>query len=405
MKSRAYANFIDSLRSQKTREAYCSGLKDFMKFVNVSNPHHDQILSIQPKDLQDRIIDYVKTLRERKLAYQTIRVMLCAVRHFCIMNDVTINWPKIYKFVGERTKTVRDRSYTRQEIRQILEKCDERKRVMFLLLLTGMRIGALPELCFRHLKKWPEYGIYQITVYEGSTSEYVTLTTPEIAHAIDDYLEYRMRCGENITANAPLLREQFSMKDANNPRAMTLGALYTAMRRPVFDSGVRQPSHNVHKRKEVMLFHGFRKYVNTAMIQAGVKPVIKEMLLGHAVGLEASYYRPTEEDMITEFLKAVELLTISEENVLGREVQKLRIENEQIEAIRSRFLEMQANIKHRDNEIDQVRKQLNDILSLLPALSPVQRTIAARKLIEKGNYVADEVEQDIKMSLSSPNAS
>jgi integrase len=394
LKSRAYANFLDSLRAEKTKQAYCSGLADFMRFMSISNPHYDKLLLMQPKELQEKIIDYVKRLRERKLAHQTIRVILCAVRHFCIMNDVTINWPKIYKFVGERTKIARDRSYTKEEIRRILEKCDERKRVMFLLLLTGMRIGALPDLRVRHLKKWREYGIYQITVYEGTTSEYTALTTPEIAQAIDDYLEYRKRCGEDLTSDAPLVREQFALKDANDPKSMTLGAFYTAMKRPVIDSGVREPSHNVHKRREIMLFHGFRKYVNTVMNQAGVKPVIKEMLLGHSVGLEASYYRPTEEEIITEFVKAFDLLTISEEKTLSREVERLKTEKADIDVMKQSYLEMKMKVESKDAIIQNTHEQLGTLFQIMTIEDEDKRRSklaeAAKGWIERGMYLAQE---------------
>ena len=47
------------------------------------------------------------------------------------------------------------------------------------------------------------------------------------------------------------------------------------------------------------------------------------MLLGHKIGLASGYYRPTEQEMLNEYSKAIELLTIYEENKLKRQVENL----------------------------------------------------------------------------------
>lgn len=70
------------------------------------------------------------------------------------MSDVELPWYKISKYLGEDISVVKDRAYTREEIRQILAKADERMRVVVLLLTsTGMRISAVPDLTVRSLTK------------------------------------------------------------------------------------------------------------------------------------------------------------------------------------------------------------------------------------------------------------
>jgi hypothetical protein len=70
------------------------------------------------------------------------------------MNDIILNWKKINSFIDELVRTVKDRAYTRKEIEKVLQKCDERKSVMILLQTSaGLRIGALPELKIKHLKR------------------------------------------------------------------------------------------------------------------------------------------------------------------------------------------------------------------------------------------------------------
>ena len=62
-----------------------------------------------------------------------------------------------------------------------------------------------------------------------------------------------------------------------------------------------------------------------------VDPLMKEMLLGHHTGLEENYYRPEEQDLLNEYVKCVDCLTINAENRLRREVEKLKVERNALE--------------------------------------------------------------------------
>jgi hypothetical protein len=56
--------------------------------------------------------------------------------------------------------------------------------------------------------------------------------------------------------------------------------------------------------------------------------------MGHDTGLEKSYYKPTEQELLEDYLKVVDLLTINEINKLKLEFEeKLQIEKSQLEAI------------------------------------------------------------------------
>ena len=52
-----------------------------------------------------------------------------------------------------------------------------------------------------------------------------------------------------------------------------------------------------------MLAHGFRKFFTTQLINSKVNPEIREMLLGHSIGLASAYYKPTEDEMLDEYMK------------------------------------------------------------------------------------------------------
>jgi integrase len=108
-----------------------------------------------------------------------------------------------------------DRAYTTEEILRLLEFCDERQRAIVLLMAsTGVRLGSLPLLHLRHLSLMTDYDLYQVTICANTTDEYYTFTTPEAKRSIDAYLQFRERCGEKLTKDSPLFRQQFDRNDS-----------------------------------------------------------------------------------------------------------------------------------------------------------------------------------------------
>jgi len=64
-----------------------------------------------------------------------------------------LNWKLIKPYLGEYEKATKDRAYEIADIQNLLKKADERMKTAILLLASsGIRIGALVELQFRHSK-------------------------------------------------------------------------------------------------------------------------------------------------------------------------------------------------------------------------------------------------------------
>lgn len=335
----AYRNFHESIRAPDTRRVYTNSLCQFMTFVKVDS--FEKLLAADNKLIEARIISFIVSQRERKLSTSVIHVRLAALKHFYSMNDVTLNWKKIAKYIGERTRVQKDRPYKIDEIKRILERSDLRMKVVVLLLAsTGMRIGALPDLELRHLTKVTEHNLYEITVYEGTNDEYLTYCTPEAANVIDLWLDGRKRCGENLKPDTPLLRNLFDRNDllqVNNPKRIDKSNVRTQLCNILLGAGVRQRIPLTEKtaasggriRHEVKIAHGFRKFYDTVTTQAGVHPLYVEMLVGHRIGLKGSYFRPSPKDLLEGndktlgYVAAIDALTISDEQRLRGKVSQL----------------------------------------------------------------------------------
>jgi hypothetical protein len=47
-----------------------------------------------------------------------------------------------------------------------------------------------------------------------------------------------------------------------------------------------------------------------------MKSINVEITMGHNIGITASYYKPNEKEVLDDYLKAVDLLTISQNNAI-----------------------------------------------------------------------------------------
>ena len=102
-----------------------------------------------------------------------------------------------------------------------------------------------------------------------------------------------------------------------------------------------------------MRSHGFRKFAITMMDKANVKDTHRRYLTGHAqVGQDASYVLPTEEALLAEYIKAIDLLTIDP-------TQRLRRENVELRKTQSDYLAELGDLRHDFNEMKQLLVHLS----------------------------------------------
>ena len=277
---------------------------------------------------------------------------VCPVISFYKINDIMLNSKKISNFMPPQTRAKKNRDYSYEEIRKLLEIADEWLRVVILLLASsGCRIGAIPLLHFRDLEKKDD--IYKITVYENDREEYFTFCTPECAQAIDAYLDMRRRYGEKIGPDSILIREQFNIRDQFapiSPKPVKVPTLSIKISQLAERAGIRERS--VMKegnkaatfRKTVPRAHGLRKAFSSFTLNAKMDIIKRRMLEGHSVGIDEHYCKPSEADLQEEYLKAADNLTINEENRLRRKVEVLTIEKSKVDLALSQIEEMKKKI-------------------------------------------------------------
>lgn len=339
-----YKTFLDSLdRSRETKKSYLYSINNYCQWLGVDDPNKlitkDLINSPSAvHQVEDKLIEYITFLKNSNQSYNTIHVRLAAITHFYTINRVNINRTYISKFKPINRKVRNnDKAYTHKQIEKLLDSAvSERDRVIVLLMASaGLRIGALPYLTIGNLSRVylpgypPDSYIYKIVVYDKEPEQYYTFTTFELAEAIDTYLDYRKRNGEELKPDAPLLRNHFDANSkgtraaANEQKFIGHRSFHNTIDRMLVRAGLKVVrSWENRELNEVMASHGFRKFCITQMKKAKVDFNDREALVSHRLsrGLDVNYDRTEDEDRLQEFLMAMDLLTISPKNRLKKQV-------------------------------------------------------------------------------------
>ena len=121
-------------------------------------------------------------------------------------------------------------------------------------------------------------------------------------------------------------------------------------------------------RKPMMRCHSFRKMFNGACIENNVNHYVKEMLMGHKknLGLDVNYFRPQQNQLLQEYLKVIDSLTINDENRLSKQVQELVEKDDYNKYI------IDKKMQEKDEQINVLSTQLKDIAKQIQEIN--QRT-------------------------------
>ena len=214
MQQRSLLLFHSSIKSESTRFNYMQFLDEFKDFFIIKS--YDKLVSIEPKKIQEMLETYLMYQNEQKYSLSYLNSKLSALKLFFAMNDiVALNWLKLRKMLPEKKKLTGDKPYQTKDIQIMLKSIPTLKFrcIVHFLAASGVRIGALEELKLKHIQDMPN-GCKSVLVYDDNKAEYHTFIHHEAVGALDEYLAYRAKSGENITPESWLIP---SKSDSNKP--------------------------------------------------------------------------------------------------------------------------------------------------------------------------------------------
>lgn len=365
-KGKAWANFQDTETAPQTKQIYTKWVRAFMAYCKVQEP--DKLLELGTiHETEDHIIKWIGTLKDAGRATATMKTAMASIVFFYSCNRIRVD----SKFIGRRIPkrpALPHRSPTKEEIAAIVEAANLRgKALTGLLASSGIRVGAVPPMKLRHRRKVrPEelehtdcsckdrshplrFNGYLLNIYEGEEDRYFTFISEEASKWLDTYHKMRENAGETLTSNSPLFREEFDIEKpevAKNPSRCNEPMLQTFMSRLAIAAGVKKivklgKGHQGTYRSEWKNVHGYRMFFSTAATNTGVNFSFKELMLGHHLNLEKSYYDSNNprsvHAVLAEYLKMQDAVMLFSTSKLERDNEILRSRLVTIEDLRAEF--------------------------------------------------------------------
>jgi len=255
------------------------------------------------------------------------------------MADIPISWKKITRGLPRGKNYADDTIPTIDEIRQLLEYPDRRiKAIVYTMGSSGIRLGAWDYLRVGHIRPLEKDGkvvAAKIIVYAEEDEEYFSFISKEALDALQSWLRYREESGELIDDNSWLMKDLWDTSIpqvrgfATKPKKLASSGIKRLVERAIWAQGLRKKLQNGKKRHPFSAIHTYRKWFKTRCEIAGMKPINIEKLLSHSIGISNSYYRPTENELIEDYLKVSDLLQIDKQSQLEKELNQYQQKNQE----------------------------------------------------------------------------
>jgi hypothetical protein len=328
----------------------------------------------------------------KEIAAGTLKNFYRPIKTFYDAHDdllSTLNWKRISRALPRAKSSSNDRAPTIEEIRKLVEYSTDRriKPIVYTMCSSGIRLGAWDYLRWKHvfpiMNDNGEVLAAKMIIYAGEADEYYTFITPEAYNALKDWIEFRASYGEKITGESWVMRNKWQTADVKrreeeeeekgggggrvglvtHPKKLPSTAIKKILIRALYTQGIRRALPEGVRRHEWKGAHGFRKFFETRAMQV-MSFVNVEFLIGHNLGLARSYYKPIERDVLADYLKAVELLTINDNDktTLKKQVAELAEKSrEEDYVIKGKLAEKEKEIEAAAREAEQTKKMLEEI--------------------------------------------
>ncbi|MGD9674648.1 MAG: hypothetical protein AB7U98_14360 [Candidatus Nitrosocosmicus sp.] len=366
-----FFKFSYAISSEQTKEYYFRKLKVFLEYLDIPkepfedgvNTLYDQIqekgIDWFTESLIDFIVDFKQRVTNREITAGTLRNYYKPIKLFCDMNNILLNWKLIARGIPSSKRAAMDRAPTLDEIHKLLEfPTDERiKPIVLVMVSTGIRLGAWEFLKWKHVTPITDYSERKIIaakliVYAEEPEQYYTFMTAEAYLSLKQYMDFRAENGERITGESWLMRNRWRTTDvsyggkfglAANPKQLLPRGIKSLIQDIYFRQGIRPLLKKGQKRHEFKAMHGFRKFYKT-MCEQVMKPANIELLIGHTIGISSSYYKPTENQLLEDYLNAADYLTISKEYKLQKQVDYYKQRADKLEEMSVDIEEMKKKL-------------------------------------------------------------
>ena len=359
---------------------------------------------MRERNIQQYFDEFQDDLEDREFADNTIRGYIAAIRSFYKKSH--IETPEV-KF-ERRVKTLKKnrKTPTKKDLQDVVGVCDKLEKAIVLVGISGgLSDVDIVDLRITDFERGfdPETNITTLELTRIKPDfDFITFLSPEANEAIKEYLNYRSREAKTSFTRENDRLDKQKVKNNN-------GYLFIKKHVPTsYLSSGNEEERKITPKNLIQIYkyisekaqkntpsgdwnlirsHNMRKYFYNTMHNAGCKYLNLEFMMGHSLNTTTdAYFRPTLDELKTDYLKCYPYLTIhkeldvsespeyikmkSENEVLAREVATATVEREELKRMQKnndiqnikhtiQILKMQRRIEPEHTE--KINKMIKDL--------------------------------------------
>ena len=377
--------FLNAMRAPMTRDRYQTRVAKFFDFIKIPGKTLEQKAKYFAKKGKidtnwalGNILKFIYFQRERidkkEITAATVRNYTKSIKLFCEMSDIPVQWKKITRGLPRGKKYADDRIPTLDELKALVSYPDRRiKAIVYTMASSGIRVGAWDYLRWYHIRPIEKNGevvAAKLIVYGGEDDEYFTFISASAWSELLAWKQYRKISGEVVNDDSWVMRNLWDTRVAQGrglvtmPKKLTSLGVKRLMERAIWAQGLRNKLEPGKKRHPFQANHSLRKWFKTRCEIAGMKPINIEKLMNHSVGISDSYYRATEQELLQDYLRAIEYLSIGgNEAKLSKEIEEIKEKSKENEYI------IRGKLEEKEKEMEGLKEQQLDSLEAIAVLS------------------------------------
>lgn len=392
--------FYSGISEETSKPTYTLYLDKFFKWTQIS---YEEFVNYDRKDQESKLEEYIFHLRgitEKTGKYQnSYNTIIAPLKLFCTMNDIAINWARLYKMFPKTRRLSNQGAYNDDDVKLFLDHCDNLRDGSFVHFMssTAVRIGEVYLLNIGDVEPFEDGAI--VTYYAGQKQEYKVCLTPEAYRYLKKYLKTRLKTRKDD----PLFATKKGIMERRLAKS-TVSELMKELRNKVYPNDEKDG-----KRKHKAPNNAYRKRLENIFADVDVQFRYASYLLDHNKSKQdPHYFRDiTNERLWNQFKKAIPLITLdkSEQIIVQKDDEILKLREsyegefkEKIESLEEQMLQYKKetaektiswyhsfygdNLKEKFRDLDMIEvEEYNSAMNLLGKSKKVELSSSEKMLI------------------------
>jgi integrase len=296
----AYQDVL-AAKTENTKRVYLLAVKRFLEAGGFES-EEAAVKALKRQGADAYLLRFVSALREGGLAPKSILLYLSGVRTWLDLHEIKYSPAKLRRFLPKKQSVKDQRPLRKPEIKLLLNVMRPSKRLaLWTMWACGLRIEEAIDLRVGDVDLSSDPPRLYVRKSKTLAGRRVVFIPGDLAQALAEHVKGK-RPDDYLfpSEKGPAYRmsdDRFRI------------AFYGALRRLGLNR--RDPSG----RGWIYSPHSLRRGFETALINAGCPAIVVSMLVGHDLGTEASYFKPSERELAETWRKYENALRLDVEEV------------------------------------------------------------------------------------------